>query len=266
MPPRKRVRIALPGEPSMPVRVVTHGPSDPVELVTSKPSDPIRIVTEGASDPVRGVVLTPPGPPPQSPPITFTDDMPLDNFLDAGSDPDHCYGADNTIQTVVGGGVCYCTSVLKFNLPVLGNKTVVSGKLHLRELGWSSGDRHIQVHRILPVNSGWTELDSCWNYANKSTSLRWAGDVGANGGMDAGCSVAPVDFASAVMGAFVANGSNGYLFEYVIDLDPVEVALMMADNHGLVLYPVTDDGMQFFVAHNYSSNHPLIEVVYTVPL
>lgn len=60
MTPQKRVRIANPGEPSIPVRIVTQGPSDPVEIVTGGPSDPVRIVTGGPSDPVRGTFAPPP--------------------------------------------------------------------------------------------------------------------------------------------------------------------------------------------------------------
>lgn len=124
--------------------------------------------------------------------------------------------------------------LLWFDLSSLVGKTIISANLILRQGGLeATGSWPAYVYRIYPANNGWTEGAS-WNYANPTTQ-RWAGDVGNNGGSDAGCYISGVDYHGAAMGTFnVTNGSGtGTLFN--ISLDLTEFGNMISGNYGLVI-------------------------------
>jgi hypothetical protein len=70
-----------------------------------------------------------------------------------------------------------------------------------------------------------------------SSTTRWAGDAGSDGGADAGCSQAGTDFAASTLGSLAIGDYNlpaGYVGS--IPLDMTELGNMVAANYGSVIF------------------------------
>jgi hypothetical protein len=158
--------------------------------------------------------------------------------------------------------------LFKFTLTSIPtNATLVSAKLSLISLTTAPADLTYNLYRILIANSGWVETNSNWNYANTNGSVRWAGDVGSNGGSDAGCSISGTDYSSTVMGTlFIANGGGNNVTND-ISLDATEFNLMIANNAGIIILGGPATTTYNFTGRGYStvSSRPRMTVVYTYP-
>lgn len=124
-------------------------------------------------------------------------------------------------------------ALLKFDLSPLAGKTLVSARLVLCNTTTSTSNQDFYAYAILAANSGWVE-GATWQYAVPSTT-RWAGDVGANAGTDAGCSVPGVDYNSVPLGTatYIADSPDGS--EISFDLDVSQMQNMVSNNYGIVI-------------------------------
>jgi hypothetical protein len=93
----------------------------------------------------------------------------------------------------------------------------------------------VSAHAILAANSGW--LESCtWNYADGAgASDRWAGDVGADGGADAGCSVSGTDYNAVAMGSALFAASEPAYTQHNFALNTAQMAALVAANYGICI-------------------------------
>jgi hypothetical protein len=129
-------------------------------------------------------------------------------------------------------------ALIQFDLSSLAGATVVSAVLRLFNEDVGSADRTLSVYRIKAANSGWV-AGATWNFADGS-SQRWAGDTGGNGGGDAGCSVAGVDFEETAIGTFTVTVAGGADQQYDVALDAAQLQAMVdGANDGFVI--VRDD-------------------------
>lgn len=156
-------------------------------------------------------------------------------------------------------------SIVKFTglVAIPGGAVISAGTLSL----WPSvtlPSSTLTISRVLSANSGWV-AGATHNYANP-TSIRWAGDVGANGGSDAGCSVSGTDYSSSALciralGGQVANA------EVQFTLDATQLAAMVAGNYGFVIVTDNPSSASIFYTSNSSTAglRPKLVVEYTVP-
>lgn len=124
-------------------------------------------------------------------------------------------------------------ALFKFDLSSLAGETVTRAVLQIANITVSVAHQTFLVHAILAANSAWVE-GANWNYAVPST-VRWAGDTGADGGTDAGCSVPGVDYNATPMGeiAYLKNSPAGTIHE--INLDVAQMQALVAANHGILI-------------------------------
>jgi hypothetical protein len=167
---------------------------------------------------------------------TFTDgyggdaNTAFDTWMNSGN-PGTSVGGDDTMY--VKGDLSY-RSLLKFTLSSLSDYTINAANLYLTDI--SGYGKATAIHRILSANSGMTE-DACWNYKDgESGGHRWAGDTGADGGADAGCTVSGTDYASTVMGTASPHDPFTTPSERNCTLDLTEFGSMIAANYGMHLY------------------------------
>lgn len=156
------------------------------------------------------------------------------------------------------------TAALWFDLSGLpAGAIVTAATLYLTNHGATNFAATGSLRRILAANAGWTEA-ATWNYAVPSTQ-RWAGDAGADGGADAGCSQSGTDYTATVMGSssWASYEPGGTV--HTIALDLTEFALMRAANHGMRL-------TTGYASKNVDSsddagaaNRPKLVVDYTLP-
>lgn len=139
-------------------------------------------------------------------------------------------------------------------------------KLFLQTTGTFSVQTVITVARILPANSAWGEFTATWDYAVDGVT-RWAGDVGANGGTDAGCSVAGTDYSSIDMGSVIVPATTPTDITFEIPLDLTELDLMRTANHGFHLRSDTTISGNLTSADNPSKPEgwPELRIAYTMP-
>jgi hypothetical protein len=126
-------------------------------------------------------------------------------------------------------------ALIKFPISLDPNPVILSGTLSLWMALQVAGAGTHTVRRILAANSGWVEA-ATWNFADGAgASIRWAGDAAANGGADAGCSVAGTDFSSTVLGTSADAGNEVAGTQHDFTLNTTELALMCTNNYGMVL-------------------------------
>lgn len=123
-------------------------------------------------------------------------------------------------------------SLLKFDVSSIpADSTINSATLTL----WTAASTGVTItlNNILAANSAWIE-GATWDYAVPST-IRWAGDTGADGGTDAGCSVSGTDFSATQLGAFTNVNAEAADTQYDIALTPAQVALWLTANYGFIM-------------------------------
>lgn len=174
-------------------------------------------------------------------------------------DPTTNYGTGNGVGTRGDNLTTTLHGLMKFTLTSLEGKTINSVLLYLyQEAGDNGDDANVEIHRLLPANSGWTELGATWNHAVEDT-VEWAGSAGA--------STSGVDYATTLMGTWVYVHSNLQFHEYIVSLDPAEFSLMVENNAGLIIRKDTGE-----ISSACSSDvgntdyYPKLVVLYTVPL
>ncbi len=145
------------------------------------------------------------------------------------------------------------TPVLKFTLTAIpAGASIVSAILTLTLNSGSSGQT-VTIYRILSANSGWTELQSCWNTINGSTP--WAGS--------AGCRTSGTDYSSTAIGSFTAPNLAPTGTAYPVTLDLAEFALLLASNSGLVMIGNAANILQLATSDNANAAYrPKLVVVY----
>jgi hypothetical protein len=150
-----------------------------------------------------------------------------DTYIDSGgADTGH---ADEQIIRITNSGRA---SLIKFPIDLAGG-VVQSGVLTLWNETVVAANITITARRILAANDGWNEA-STWNYKTPST-VRWAGDAASDGGADAGCSQSGTDFSATALGTVLYTSNAAQATQLDMTLDPVELALMCANNYGFVL-------------------------------
>lgn len=164
-------------------------------------------------------------------------------------------------------------SLIKYDLTPLAGKTITGATyyvyLHPTGAGWN--DRGTwYFRRLLPAVSDWVESPAnnrtTWDWLNLNTA-RWPGDVGGDGGTDAGCTAPGVDYASGTALGSVVIGdvdrSAGY--EFAVPFDASELAALVADNHGFKAYSIGAVGGNYVYSSNTStpSYRPKLIVSYT---
>lgn len=148
---------------------------------------------------------------------------------------------DNSASTQIGLGPANLRGLLRFDLSSIpGGAATTSATLSFwRGSTWHNGAATITWHRILAANSGWLEQAS-WNFADGSVigTDRWAGDVGGDGGADAGCSQSGIDYAAAVLCSRAVD-SEALNAQLDFTMDTTETDSMIAANQGMVGYANT---------------------------
>jgi hypothetical protein len=158
--------------------------------------------------------------------------------------------------------------LLKFDLSSIAGVTITGTTLYLysRTTRNNISPGTHTFSRILAANSGWIE-NANWNYAVPSTQ-RWAGDVGANGGTDAGCSVSGTDFSATPLATYDFGSGISVTAgqEFSFSLNATEMNSMLTANHGMVIWNSTAGSTYFdYYTSDYTtaSYRPKISVEYT---
>lgn len=152
------------------------------------------------------------------------------------------------------------------DLSSLVGKVITAASLFVRNATGNSTIRTYTMYRILAANSGWTVAQSTWNHADAGDDIHWAGDTGADGGADAGCSVAGTDYANAAMGTYNYPGGAyiGYNEIPISDLD--EFSAMIAANHGFIVTSTAASLLQWYLTDNTGTDKdPYLSVTYSEP-
>lgn len=143
--------------------------------------------------------------------------------------------------------------VLKFDLSAIpAGATIDSANIVFFAIGGGSGNIPMSVHRILAGNSDWTKTGSSWS--NRRSGASWAGS--------AGCSSPGTDYAATEMGNFTVTTVDA---PYTVTLNTSEVALMVANNYGILLRAPDSGGNRNIASfqHATQANHPKITINYT---
>lgn len=151
--------------------------------------------------------------------------------------------------------------LIKFDL------SSISGAVWMAQVNFwlnstNAANQNENIYRILAANSAWTTTAATWNYALPS-SVRWAGDTGGDGGVDAGCSQSGTDYSATVMGTVVMAAADSAGHQYTVSLNLTEFGLMVAGNYGMRMNG--DGGTTVLVDSSNSetaSERPKLEVVY----
>lgn len=123
---------------------------------------------------------------------------------------------------------------IKFDLSSIpSGSTIYSATLSLWTHWSVTGNGTLTINRILAANSAWTETGAKWNYQTGTTP--WAGDTGADGGADAGCSQSGTDFAATALGTsdWASGEAVGTQHDFTFNVS--EMQAMFEANHGMVL-------------------------------
>lgn len=163
-------------------------------------------------------------------------------------------GAPTTANFSVNGTAGFRRNVLlKFDLSGLVGKTPLTATLYLFNITTSGSNQSFPVHAILAANSGWVE-GATWQYANPLTA-RWAGDVGADAGTDAGCSVAGTDYNATQMGSLEYPANAPANTAHAIALNIAQFAAMIIANRGMMCRRSPSGIFSF---HSSTATNPLL--------
>lgn len=188
----------------------------------------------------------------------------LDTHTSEGN-PTSNFGTNTAMQTnsLAGSRLRF---LLKFDLSSLVGATVSSSVLSLWNTTLTANTRVIELYSILAANSGWTEGGATWNYALAS-SIRWAGDTGADGGADAGCTVAGTDHNGTLLGSFSYVGNDPIGTRYDVTLSASQVqAWVNGANYGMVSHRTSSNTISFATSDNATAaNRPQLVTDYTLP-
>lgn len=225
----------------------------PTEFATPTPEVPVATLTPTITPPS---ILTPTTVPTATVTPTATEELSMTTFT---SQPDATAGIDGThneasptsagptsvtINTHPGAGNRRF-GMLKFDVSSIPAGAIVnSATLYLYNASTATSNRTFAVNSILVANSGWVE-GFTWEYANPST-VRWAGDTGADAGTDAGGSVSGVDWDATALGTFTYTANDIADTEHAITLNVAQVqAWVDGANYGFILRRTDASGTLF---------------------
>lgn len=142
-------------------------------------------------------------------------------------------------------------ALLKFDLSSFVGKRIMRARLYLCNITTSASNATFSFHAILAANSAWVEAAN-WDYAVPSTT-RWAGDTGADGLTDAGCSVADTDYSSAPLGGLEYVANTVADTQHTVELGLAQMQAMVSANYGIVMRRAATGVFSF---HSSSSATP----------
>jgi hypothetical protein len=158
-------------------------------------------------------------------------------------------------------------NLVRFDLSSIpGTSTIVSATLTLTAFSTFGANVDVTFNRILAANAGWLEI-ATWNFADGATaSDRWAGDTGADGGADAGCSVSGTDYSATQMGAVVIPSGATDGTQIVVTLNVSESQAMLANNAGIVFIGNAASSLSVFSSDAaVAGKRPKLDITYTNP-
>jgi peptidoglycan/xylan/chitin deacetylase (PgdA/CDA1 family) len=172
-------------------------------------------------------------------------------------------GSDNNLRLCAPADTYGGTGLLFFDLSGLPTGAIITeATLTLTLLLTSTGAVTVTVYPILAADTAW-DTNATWNTPDGSNP--WAGDTGADGGADAGCSVAGTDYGSSI-GSFAIGATDPDGTAYVVDLDTDALQAMIAANHGLVL--ISNSASARYVGsqdHATAAYRPVLSLTYVNP-
>ena len=176
-------------------------------------------------------------------------------------------GGGGTTLDVYHAGLGERNSLIKLDLTSIpSGSTIDSAILYLTVSNilsnWGAG--RVAISQILSANSAWIE-NSSWNYAVPSAT-RWAGDVGNNGGSDAGCSVSGTDFDSTPDADQSYTSGAADAFDVIaFTLTAARVENLLVANYGWQLRQITSSARIGFFSSDHATEayRPKLVVTYT---
>jgi hypothetical protein len=149
--------------------------------------------------------------------------------------PNNAYATADSL-TCIGNPVARAFALFKFAVSSLSGATVTGADLYLYNSSEITSSIDHVLNSILSGNDGWVEACT-WNYADGSgASNRWAGDSGADGSTDAGCSVSGTDWNATSLGAVTYSANTDVGTEHVIELSTSQVQGWIDSVHyGIIL-------------------------------
>lgn len=185
----------------------------------------------------------------------------IDTFVAEGAATTN-YGTTTTLRIHNAAGATRRRGLVKFDLSTIpAGASLTSGMFSLwQTAGYGSGYT-VSAYRILSANSGWTEAGATWNTRDGSNA--WAGDSGADGGTDAGCSQSGTDYNATAIGT--CTWGNTADAENSFSLDTTELAAMISDNAGFyVIHPHADDRIAVHASDSATAGYrPKLVIEYT---
>jgi len=182
----------------------------------------------------------------------------IDNFLQSAN-PDTNAGTNVSIFIRTNR-----VGLLKFTgiSAIPAGASIVSATLSLTASVTAALNDTVYINRILVANTSWTELGSTWNHTDGVS--RWAGDVGGNGGADAGCSVSGTDYSATLLASLAVLITDPIGTVYNISLNLSETTLMVASNCGMLLRALIAPGNIGFASsdHATAAYWPKFVIVY----
>lgn len=188
----------------------------------------------------------------------------IDTWLEKNA-PDANTGMDTKLQLTPEESAP-ARALLKFDVSSIPSGAVIfSGVFSIWNQSSTAYSNAFELNNILAANSAWTESDATWNYALAS-SVRWAGDVGADGGADAGCSVSGIDYDATLLGSFTIAADAPADTENQCNLTPSKLTAWLTSNYGFLFSEPSNYQYQFRSSdYGTAAYRPKLTIVYTLP-
>lgn len=179
--------------------------------------------------------------------------------------PDTSYATATTIMVYWTGAANHRHGMIYWDLSALPPGAGLISAIMTIYTSAAFSTKTMNGNAVLAANAEWSEACT-WNYADGAgASDRWAGDVGADGGTDAGCSVSGTDFNAAAMGSwsFVNGEPRGTPHSSALTLERV-MEWMAGQNYGMYLRGVFGHYVFCSSDHATADYRPKLVVEYTL--
>lgn len=155
----------------------------------------------------------------------------------------------------------WANTLIRFDLSSIpSGAIVIDASLTLWVSYVSAATGTVTLHRILAANADWSE-SSNWNYAIPSYR-RWAGDVGANGGDDAGCWISGTDYNATPIASVTKTVDEPVDTEVIFALSVTQVQALLTANYGFALRSAGVDALYWSSDHTVASKRPRLIINY----